>query len=208
MPLPPDQPERRKGAATEVMAANDRLARWLKIAGLSLVVYAAFIVTAASVIGIINSFQSVEQARKATTFAKEAKTQAKLAKDQAKLNASVAKSIEILIQRQAPCLEGDPPDSPACETKARTDKLVGDAIARMIQSVDTHDITATKAHDAIQSTITRRPVTTTRTPITAAPRTTDPRTTAPRPMAATPTTAPRPTTTTTCPTKGRSNKCR
>lgn len=66
----PDQHERRLGAATEALARSDRLNRWLRITGLVLAVYVAFIVTAASIVGVVNSIQSA-------TFAKAALVQAK-----------------------------------------------------------------------------------------------------------------------------------
>lgn len=208
MPLPPGQPERRQSPASEALATSERLARWIRIIGVALAIYVAIAVTVASWFGVRNSFEAAEHARNGATYAQQAL-------DQAKDNGDIAKNLETLVAQQAPCLEGDPPNTPACIRKARSDAVVANAIAdireSMAQSLDTHDIT-TKADHEVLSVQHRARVTTKRTPITAPPRTTS-RTTTTKAPTRTPaqTTSPSPpppTTTTTCPKKGNSGKCR
>lgn len=212
-PLPSGQPERRSGASTEALANSDRLARLIKVVSIMLALYVAVAVTIASVIGVVNSISANEHAAEAERLAGEAK-------DQAKENEGISKNVEKLVEQQAPCLEGDPPTSPACVRKAASDKIVADAIADIKQSLaadlDTHDLNAKASHDQI---LKQRSSTTptARTPITSLPRKTTTNTSTAR-TTTTPTssvaptatraTPPPPTTTTTCPKRGKSDRCR
>lgn len=168
MPLPPDQTERRSGASTEALANSDRLARLIKVVAILLALYVAVAVTAASIIGIVNSSSANKHAAKAEHLARQAR-------NQARVNGDIASNVAALVAQQAPCLEGDPPDSPACLRKAASDKVVADAIddikASLTANINTHDLNAGAVHDQLLR-LHARTTASPRTPITSAPRTT------------------------------------
>lgn len=190
--------ERRSGASAAALANSDRLARLIKTVSVLLAGYVAIAVTIASVIGVANSIRSVDHAKKGAAYAFQAL-------EQAKMNHGIASDVRSLVAQAAPCLTTDPPDSPGCVRQARSEKLVGDAIADIKASVtaslNTHDLNAKAAHDQILRQRGGTTSTTSRTPITSLPprtsvtaATTTPPATVLRPLPAPVTTTPVPTT--------------
>lgn len=202
-----DGPDRRAGNANAALARQDRLTRHLRLMAVAGLAFVAVIVTIALILG----FGSISRAEE---YAKDAR-------DQAKLNEGLAADIKLLVERQAPCLAGDNPASPACEREATRSRVVAGAIAdinaALARGLELHDANNSARIERLEAIFARRPApAVVRVPITAAPRVgaSSPA----RPPAAPPpatTAAPRPappvttTTTTTCPAKGkRPEHCR
>lgn len=205
MPLPPKQVERRSGRVDEALANNERLSKMLRAVGLLLAVYVAVAVTVASVIGVTNSLSARDNAEQGAEYALDAL-------NQARKNGEIAENVEHLVAQQAPCEQGDPPESPACVRQARSNAVVAAAIESfkkaVAESLEVHDLNTDAAHDRILLRAGR--TTSPRTSLTTlAPSTTRATTTTRAATVTSPTTLVRPPSPlATCDRNGRSNQCK
>lgn len=181
--------------ATSTLQRSDALIR-------KLAVFIAIVISVTCLAVVVVAFNT------AAAVKQDAEADKKLAKE----TKAIAEINQHLLEQSKPCITGDPPESPACVQAKRTAALVDDVVNRIAEqqavALSTHDLNTHNEHVVLRNLLKSKAAAPHRTAITAPPRQVSSGVTNVDKSVATTAPSPAPVTTTTCPKKGKTDKCK